>query len=260
MSDQNALVPGIVTDEAAAIADYAGYGGPDTHDTSPVGVPILRWRHMGANTATAVGGKFYNSLEGDDRAYDEIPCIILDGKNSRAYYQTAYDPKAAKVGNLNPPDCKSNDGSIGVGNPGGECKVCPHSQWGANGAPPACALSYDRLIVDFHTGQLGIMSFARTKIKAIQEFHKSIRARNGGTIPMWAYKVIIRSERRENYHVPKIDIEGVVLKSEALKYLELKNEANAAFLRTGVSENPVPNASIDNLTDDVDATSAASAY
>lgn len=262
MSDQNTLVPAVVVDESSAISEYAGYGGPETHDAQPVGVPILRWRHMGANTATAVGGKFYNSLEGDDKPYDELPCVVLDGKNSRAYYASAYDPKAAKAGTLNPPDCKSNDGIIGIGKPGGECASCPLAKWGDNGTPPACALSYDRLIFDFHTGQLGIMSFARTKIKAVQEFQRAIRARNGGSIPMWAYKVKITSERRENFFVPKFEIEGVLPKADALKFLELKNEANAAFLRNNTSDSIVPGASADSIPDagDFDAGSAAAAY
>lgn len=262
MADMNSLVPAIVTDEASVLAEYAGYGGADTHDAEPVGVPILRWRHMGANTATAVGGKFYNSLEGDDHPYDDITCVVLDGKNSRAYYASAYDPKAAKTGSLNPPDCKSNDGVQGVGTPGGDCKTCPLATWGENGTPPACALSYDRLIFDFHTGQLGVMSFARTKIKAVQEFQRTIRARNGGSIPMWAYKVKIVSERRENFFVPKFEIEGVLPRADALKFLELKNEANTAFLRNSTGDNVVPNASADSIPDAgvIDADTAAAAY
>lgn len=262
MADQS-LVPSVVTDEVKAIAEFAAFaGGPDTHDAQPVGIPILRWRHMGANTANAVGGKFYNSLEGEDKAYDEIHAVFLDGKNSRAYYASAYDPKSAKAGTLNPPDCKSNDGIEGVGNPGGKCATCPLSQWGANGAPPQCALSYDRLMFDFHTGQLGIMSFARTKIKAIQEFQRAIRARNGGTIPMWAYKVIVRSERRENFFVPKIDIEGVLPKDEAMKFLQLKGEANNAFLRSNTGETVTPAASTESVPSDAefDAANAAAAY
>lgn len=242
MTDDNTLVPSVIKDETLAVSEYSGYGGPETHDVAPIGMPILRWRHMGANTASAQGGKYYNSLEGEDAAYDEVPCIILDGKNSRAYYDRPYDPKAAKAGVSSMPDCKSNDGIEGVGTPGGKCELCPLSKWGAAGEPPRCALSYDRLIFDFHTHQLGIISFARTKIKAIQDFQRTIKARNGGTVPMWAYKVVLRSERKENFFIPRIDIEGVLPKGDALKFMELKAEANNVFLRSNTSDSFTPNA------------------
>lgn len=256
--DTGLVVPS--EDEAKLIAEYAQFAGEAaTHDAQPLGTPMLRWRHMGANTADAEGGKFYNSLEGNDVAYDELPAIIIDGKNSRAFYRTAYDPKKAKAGDVSQPDCKSTDGITGVGDPGGECRTCPMSQWGQDGSPPPCALSYDRLIYDFHTNQLGVISFARSKIKAIQAFHQAIRARNGGTIPMWAYKITMRSEKKDAYWVPRIDIDGVLPKQEALKMLELKKEANASFMRQNSAESGVAPAAA-TAPEDLEAKDAAGAY
>jgi len=259
MADSNDLTVVKPEDEAALVAEFAQWAGQDqTHDEVQLGQPILRWRHMGANTQDAIGGKFYNSLEGTDVSYDELPCIIIDGKNSRAFYRTAYDPKKAKGGDVAQPDCKSADGITGVGDPGGECKTCPMSQWGADGKPPPCALSYDRLIWDFHTNQLGIIRFARSKIAAIRQFHQAVRARNGGTIPIWAYKVTIRSERKDAYWIPKIDIDGVLPKDEAMKMLDLKNEANASFMRQNTQEvNVTPTEDGDAA---LDPATAAGAY
>ena len=61
-------------------------------------------------------------------------------------------------------------------------------------------------------------------IGALQELEKLRRAKNGGSIPLWAYRLTISSERRDNYFVPKISIDGLLPREEALKFMELKRE------------------------------------
>lgn len=63
----------------------------------------------------------------------------------RSYWSQAYK------GGHTPPDCRSQDGVTGVGNPGGDCKSCPHAQWGTkrmpDGSPgPGQACGVKRLI------------------------------------------------------------------------------------------------------------------
>lgn len=55
--------------------------------------------------------------------------IILHRQNARAYWSTSLD---AGTGNA-PPDCRSDDGKTGVGDPGGDCSVCPFAQFGSKG-------------------------------------------------------------------------------------------------------------------------------
>jgi hypothetical protein len=53
-----------------------------------------------------------------------IEGIILHFKDPRAYWKE-------KMGDGNkPPDCKSDDGLVGVGSPGGDCLKCPLAQFG----------------------------------------------------------------------------------------------------------------------------------
>lgn len=264
------------TDEKALLAEYADYlQESDTHDAVPVAAPMLRWQHMGASALDKVGGKFYNSLEGVDKPYDELEAVFINGKNSRAYYAGQYDAKKVKAEGANPPDCKSNDGLVGLGlfgidnpardktvNPTGKCGDCKMAQWSGKGRdadPPPCALSYDRLIWDAHTGQVGIMSFAKSKIKAITEFQRAIQARNGGMLPMWAYKVRMYSEAKDNFFVPKIQILGVMKREDALKFKQLKDESDAAFMRT-LNQSEVTVSSVVETDDDGDSTEAAAGY
>lgn len=61
--------------------------------------------------------------------------IILARQNARAYWETALE---AGSGNA-PPDCKSDDGAFGVGDPGGDCSRCPFAQFGSKAGSNAQA-------------------------------------------------------------------------------------------------------------------------
>ncbi len=65
---------------------------------------------------TLDGGKSVPSFEG----------IILYQQTSRAYWE-----KGIASGST-PPNCASTDGRVGIGEPGGDCIVCPHAQYGSN--------------------------------------------------------------------------------------------------------------------------------
>lgn len=55
----------------------------------------------------------------------ELTGVILFTHNSRTYYE-----KPIGSGEAGPPDCSSDDGITGVGDPGGACATCPLAQFG----------------------------------------------------------------------------------------------------------------------------------
>ena len=50
--------------------------------------------------------------------------IVVHFKLTRAYW-------APNSGSGGPPQCRSNDGIVGIGDPGGHCKTCPYAQFGS---------------------------------------------------------------------------------------------------------------------------------
>lgn len=80
-------------------------------------------------TIPAGGGLAWSvpTLEGE-KPQAEITGIIIGVQNARAYWAQTIE---ASGGNL-PPDCISDDAVTGVGNPGGECRVCPFAQFGSD--------------------------------------------------------------------------------------------------------------------------------
>lgn len=71
---------------------------------------------------------------GEPRPAAEIVGVILDRYPVNAYWPDKF------AGTNNPPQCVAMDGLHGVGNPGGDCRACPHNQWGSDedGRGKAC--------------------------------------------------------------------------------------------------------------------------
>lgn len=65
-----------------------------------------------------------NYGEGEELARS-VTGIVIEMRKSRAYWSKSLDEGGAG----SPPDCVSIDGSIGIGNPGGECATCPLNQF-----------------------------------------------------------------------------------------------------------------------------------
>ena len=74
------------------------------------------------------------SIDGEKHT-DEIVGIIIHTQIVRAYWESEFTGGGA------PPDCRSEDGLIGVGNPGGQCLGCPYNSFEENGGAKACSES-----------------------------------------------------------------------------------------------------------------------
>ena len=95
----------------AIIADNLGTDEVDEFDLPRIKVPSGGGRTWEIPTLTGV------------EAAPVLDGIVVAFKTTRAYW-----PEDADSGT--PPACKSNDGIIGEGDPGGACKTCPFAQYG----------------------------------------------------------------------------------------------------------------------------------
>ena len=96
----------------------------------------------------AGGGRAWEipSIDGVETA-ETLEGIIVHWTMPRAYWRESLEQSGGKA----PPDCFSADGLVGIGDPGGDCTVCPHNQWGTaistNGEPgPGKACKEKRLL------------------------------------------------------------------------------------------------------------------
>jgi hypothetical protein len=110
-----------------------GDGGASRFDLDRVQIP-------------AAGGTMWMipTLEGP-KAQATLEGIIIDSRQSRAYWEKSLEESGGAE-----PDCKSDDGKMGVGMPGGSCADCTMAQWGSDpkgGSGQACKLKQSLLIV-----------------------------------------------------------------------------------------------------------------
>lgn len=66
----------------------------------------------------------------------EVEGVILMRKSGKAYWRLSLDDSTENT----PPDCSSDDGQVGIGEPGGVCATCPLNQYetAAKGKGKAC--------------------------------------------------------------------------------------------------------------------------
>jgi hypothetical protein len=69
-------------------------------------------------------------------ARSTITGVLVHVQQRRAYWAQPFD----ETGGGTPPDCTSADGISGVGEPGGECRTCPHAKFQEDEVP-ACRLT-----------------------------------------------------------------------------------------------------------------------
>lgn len=98
----------------AVIAGNLGQRGANQGDLDRIKVPA------GGSTTWSIP-----TIDGelDTKNFDGV---IVAWKEPRAYWLSSF----GSSGGGTPPDCSSEDGLVGVGNPGGDCWPCPMSQFG----------------------------------------------------------------------------------------------------------------------------------
>lgn len=103
--------------------------------------------------------------------------------------------------------CRSADGEVGVGEPGGYCERCPLSMWtdrpGQKGKPPECSEIYTYQVYVLTHNALAILEFQRTGTDSAKLINTMMKVRG-----MQGFKVKLGSERRQNgnqiFFAPKI--------------------------------------------------------
>lgn len=67
------------------------------------------------------------AADGGSRPAPSFTAVILDLRDIRAYWPSAFD----ETGGV-PPQCRSDNCVTGIGDPGGACVVCPMAKWGSD--------------------------------------------------------------------------------------------------------------------------------
>lgn len=136
------------------------------------------------------------TLEGKPEIAQTIEGIIVAWRDPRAFWRESF------TGAGNPPDCSSDDGTIGVGDPGGACAPCPYSQWesavnddGSPGRGQACKQM--RLIFLVRPGELlpTAMFLPPTSLGPMRQFFLRLSSKS---MPHYTVVTALELEKKKN--------------------------------------------------------------
>lgn len=105
---------------------------------------------------------------------DAIEGVVLGWFTARALYMAIYDARREDVH----PDCISDDGMIGTGEPGGQCAFCSYSQWqeGERRSPPACKTYLKVLIAPSAGGFPLLLRLPPTGLSPFRQYRNLLAA------------------------------------------------------------------------------------
>lgn len=99
-----------------AVQENVGRSGMDQFDLDRIKIPTG-------------GGKTWAIPSLDGEAFQPVfEGIIIAWREPRAFWRIKFDERE---GPATPPDCASDDGARGVGDPGGNCDSCQYAEWGS---------------------------------------------------------------------------------------------------------------------------------
>lgn len=112
---------------------------------------------------------------------------VLADQSSRVYWPNLTDDK---------PSCKSNDGRVGMGEPGGDCATCKHGQWKQDGTRPDCAQHINLCCYDHTVKRAYIVNIGRSGLRPWNDFkailkHNTVSVK-GKTFPVPIHFMEIR--------------------------------------------------------------------
>jgi hypothetical protein len=109
----------------------------------------------------AGGGKYWE-VDGHD-ASEVLRGVVVHIKDTRTLYKEAFS------GGNEPPDCASEDGIFGVGDPGGSCLSCPYNCYNSDCKP------YTLVFIVLEGDRLPVrVRLPRTSLKHLRKYRLSL--------------------------------------------------------------------------------------
>jgi len=162
------------------------------------------------------------TLEGDEPA-ETIEGVIIYKQDIRGYYDTPY------TGGHEPPTCSSQDTKTGVGDPGGDCRQCPHAQFGTSmnadgtqGKGQACSERIRLFLLTAGITVPQMIVLPPTSLQAARKYFLRLASKGEG-IPY--YGVVTRLKLEKDKNDGGIEYSKVHLSVASL----LSSEQRAAF-------------------------------
>jgi len=175
--------------EVPAIPEEYRGSGLEEVERGDFTMPRVQVKQPTSRIEAGQAGQFYFTLTG--RVVDNINAVLLKMTKSRVYW-----PKGKLDAD---PICASDDARVprpGMDAPAATCAECPFAQWGDDGSPPECSLTYNFLAVDIDDEDTPfIISLHGTSVKHARAVLSAFVLKRK---PLWSRPVVISTVRVTN--------------------------------------------------------------
>lgn len=244
-------------------SDFTGYDAPTTKFAF-VRIRQKDEKNEKGRTVRPAGNFMITDKSIDKELTDDIEgsvgltVTLIADTHSRAFWENLTDPA---------PRCKSNNGIVGVGNPGGDCASCKYGRW--NNDPtaaekrPACGLNYNILAFDHNNKMIYILNLGRSGLAPLDNFKRQVdrfRIKAGGQerrVPMHFLIVRVTTAFKQNigqYYVPEFQIVEPINDPILLRQIKDARESVMAQFRGAVAETNIPDDERHDINSDARAT------
>lgn len=207
--EQSAIVP---ADDEAYAPTGRQYSEFMDFDTEDLHIPRLRLASGQSSEVTDGKARAGQYLLFGQAPVDELELVVIAATPFRDY----------RVGDDRVQMCKSDDGKIGVGTPGGVCKLCPKAQWGeknpitGKSKAPECSDGFSYQIFSLTHGELAVYDLSRTGLDAARKVNMSLKMRGYRNFVVRFGTEQRDGPARSKYHVPIIDVRPITKEEREL--------------------------------------------
>ena len=110
----------------------------------------------------------------------ELDGVIIDSQVVRTFWRTSFEESGGQM----PPDCSSDDGITGVGDPGGECASCPFAKFGSAEGRTSQACQMNRMMFIARPGSI-LPSVVKVPPTSLRPAKKYLMALSGSEKHVW---------------------------------------------------------------------------
>ena len=155
--------------------------------------------------------------------------IIMHIQTERGLFPKPYKPNSI-------PFCVSENGIVGVGEPGGECSSCPNRSFGPDGEPPECA---EKKAVYILMKEEVIPMVLRVPPSSFQSLEKHLLKMSRKLKPHYAFETVfsLKSVKKPAATVSEIVFEiGAPIDSDSIKKVQGVKSSIVPFIAPHVEE------------------------
>lgn len=198
--DNAVSIKGLLDKIDPSLKEFAG-AGLEHMDASDFKIPmytILQPLSQIVSDEKGKAGEFYDQTVGESLG-NELEVVLISFTKPRVRWAGEFQ-RGSK------PLCRSFDGIVGTGVPGGSCAKCPLREWNGN-EKPECSQGFTWLAYDVKKQSPFRITAMSSHVKPTKQFLSEFKMSQFVQYPMFAFRLALRTLKEQNnkgtYFIPK---------------------------------------------------------